>query len=111
MITLLTLRLGNQKILEGWETLNEVLDANDVAKLLLALVFVLDGIGRQELDRYNSQQARPRDRVKDPFRPIIGAINSYLRAYHVYRAEALSLPEIGKLGAMSSTALENLQTA
>ena len=25
MITLLTHRLGNQKILEGWETLNEVL--------------------------------------------------------------------------------------
>ena len=25
----------------------------------------------------------------DPFPPIIGALNSYLHAYHMYRAEAL----------------------
>ena len=25
----------------------------------------------------------------DPFQPIIGALNSYLHAYHMYRAEAL----------------------
>jgi hypothetical protein len=55
-ITLLT--LGNQKILEGWDTLNKemktkkkvrsqpIVDANDVAKLLLALVFVLEGLGQ-----------------------------------------------------------------
>jgi len=54
-ITLLT--LGNQKILEGWDSLNKemktkkkvrsqpIVDANDVAKLLLALIFVLEGWG------------------------------------------------------------------
>ena len=33
-------------------------DANDVAKLLLTLIFVLDGLGKPELDasRYNRQQ-------------------------------------------------------
>ncbi len=57
-ITLLT--LGNQKILEGWDVLNKelktkkkvrsqpIVDASDVAKLLLALVFVLDGLGLPE---------------------------------------------------------------
>ncbi len=29
------------------------------------------------------------DRISDPFWPIIGALNSYLHAYHMYRAEAL----------------------
>jgi hypothetical protein len=55
-ITLLT--LGNQKMLEGWDVLNKelkskkkersqpIVDANDVAKLLLALIFVLDGLGQ-----------------------------------------------------------------
>ena len=35
------------------------------------------------------------DRVSDPFLPIIGALNSYLHAYHMYRAEALRVTEIG----------------
>ena len=39
---------------------------------------------------FNSRQVRLRDRVQDPFRPIIGAIQGYLRAYHMYRAEALT---------------------
>jgi hypothetical protein len=55
-ISLLT--LGNQKILEGWDTLNKemktkkkvrlqpIVDANNVAKLLLALFFVLEGLGQ-----------------------------------------------------------------
>ena len=29
-------------------------------------------------------------RRRDPFRPIIGALNEYLHAYHMYRTEALS---------------------
>ena len=66
------------------------MDANDVAKLLLALVFVLDGLGYAERERFNARQARLRDRVQDPFRPIIRAIQGYLLAYHVYRAEALT---------------------
>ena len=118
-ITLLT--LGNQKILEGWDVLNKelkskkkersqpIVDANDVAKLLLALIFVLDGLGQPELEAYNRQQARPRDRVRDPFRPIIGAINAYLHAYHMYRAEALRMPEIERLDTVSRNALETLQ--
>ena len=118
-ITLLT--LGNQKILQGWDVLNKelkskkkersqpVVDANDIAKLLLALVFVLDGLGQPELEAHNRQQARPRDRVRDPFRPIIGAINAYLHAYHMYRAEALRMPEIERLNTMSRNALETLQ--
>jgi hypothetical protein len=118
-ITLLT--LGNQKILEGWDTLNKelktkkkersqpIVDANDVSKLLLTVVFVLEGLGQQELEAYNRQQSRPRDRVRDPFRPIIGALNSYLHAYHMYRAEALRVTEIKQLDTMSRNALENLQ--
>ena len=65
-ITLLT--LGNQKILEGLEVIDKevrtkkktrgqpIVDANDVAKLLLTLIFVLDGLGKPELDAYNRQQ-------------------------------------------------------
>jgi hypothetical protein len=118
-ITLLT--LGNQKILEGWDTLNTemktkkkersqpIVDANDVTKLMLALIFVLEGLGQPEREAYNRRQARPRDRISDPFRPIIGALNSYLHAYHMYRAEALREPEIQRLDTMSRNALENLQ--
>jgi hypothetical protein len=86
-----------------------IVDANDVAKLLLALIFVLDGLGQPELEAHNRQQARPRDRVRDPFRPIIGAINAYLHAYHMYRAEALRMPEIERLNTVSRNALETLQ--
>ena len=63
-ITLLT--LGNQKILEGLEVIEvrtkkktrgqPIVDANDVAKLLLTLIFVLDGLGKPELDAFNRQQ-------------------------------------------------------
>ena len=86
-----------------------IVDANDVAKLLLALVFVLDGLGYAERERFNARQARLRDRVQDPFRPIIRAIQGYLRAYHVYRAEALTVREIKQLDTMSRDALEGLQ--
>ena len=118
-LTLLT--LGNQKILEGWDTLNTemktkkkersqpIVDANDVTKLMLALIFVLEGLGLPEREAYNKRQARPRDRISDPFRPIIGALNSYLHAYHMYRADALRVPEIQRLDTMSRNALENLQ--
>ena len=72
-ITLLT--LGNQKILEGWDVLNKelkskkkersqpIVNANDVGKLLLALIFVLDRLGQPELEAHNRQQARRRDRA------------------------------------------------
>ena len=62
------LTLGNQKILEGLEVIDKevrtkkktcgqpIVDANDVAKLLLTLIFVLDGLGKPELDAYNRQQ-------------------------------------------------------
>ena len=118
-ITLLT--LGNQKILEGWDSLNKemktkkkvrsqpIVDANDVAKLLLALIFVLEGLGQPEREAHNRRQARPRDRISDPFPPIIGALNSYLHAYHMYRAEALRVTEIERLDTMSRNALETLQ--
>ncbi len=65
-ITLLT--LGNQKILEGPENIvkevrtkkktrgQPIVDANDVAKLLVSLIFVLDCLGKPELDAYNRQQ-------------------------------------------------------
>jgi hypothetical protein len=66
--TLLT--LGNQKILEGLEVIDRelrtktktrgqpIVDANDVAKLLLTLMFVLDGLGKPELDAYNCRQVQ-----------------------------------------------------
>ncbi len=50
-------------------------DANDVAKLLLALIFVLKGLGQPERKAHSRRQARPRDRISDP--PTIGALNSY----------------------------------
>ena len=65
-LTLLT--LGNQKILEGLEFMDKevrtkkktrsqpIIDANDVSKLLLTLMFVLDGVGKPELDAYNRRQ-------------------------------------------------------
>jgi hypothetical protein len=83
-------------------------DANDVAKLMLALIFVLEGLGLPEREAYNKRQARPRDRISDPFRPIIGALNSYLHAYHLYRAEALRVHEIERLDTISRNALESL---
>ena len=52
--------------------LQPIVDANDVGKLLLALVFVLDGLGLAERERFNVRQTRLRDRVQDPFRAIIG---------------------------------------
>jgi hypothetical protein len=47
----------------------------------------------------------------DTFRPIIGALNSYLHAYHMYRAEApgLRVTEIDRLDTLSRNALVNLQ--
>jgi hypothetical protein len=86
-----------------------IVDANDVAKLLLALIFVLEGLGQPEREAHNRRQARPRDRISDPFRPIIGALNSYLHAYHLYRAEALRVHEIERLDTISRNALERLQ--
>jgi hypothetical protein len=59
--------LGNQKILGGLEVIDKevtknktrwqpIVDANDVAKLLLTLMFVLDGVGKPELDAFNRRQ-------------------------------------------------------
>jgi len=67
-LTLLT--LGNQKILEGLEVIDKevrtktktrsqpIVDANDVSKLLLTLIFVLDGVVKPELDAFNRRQVR-----------------------------------------------------
>ncbi len=87
----------NQEIRTKTKTRSQsIVDASDVAKLLLALVYVLDGLGQPELEAHNRLQICARDRVRDPFRPIIGAINLYLHAYHMYRAEALRVPEIDR---------------
>ena len=119
-VTLLT--LGNQKILEGWDVINQelktkkkeksqpIVDANDVAKLMLALPFVLEGLGQPELEAYNRKQKRPLDKVREPFKLIIPALNKYLHAYHMYRAEALRVTEIAQLNTLSRNALETLQT-
>ncbi len=40
---------------------------------------------------------------------MIVAINKYLQAYHMYRAEALSTPEVRRLDSMSRDALATLQ--
>ena len=74
----------------------------------LALPFVLDGLGQPELEAYNSRQVRARDRLSDPVRPIIGALNEYLHAYHMYRAEAPSVTEIVTLDTKSRQALDTL---
>ena len=41
-------------------------------------------------------------------RPIIGALNEYLHAYHMYLAEALSVTEIVTLDTKSRQALDTL---
>ena len=55
-------------------------DANDVAKLLLALIFVLEGLGQPEREAHNRRQARPRDRISDPFPPIMMMGGSLIRS-------------------------------
>ncbi len=37
-----------------------IVDANDVAKLLLTLIFVLDGVGKPELDAFNRDRRQVR---------------------------------------------------
>ncbi len=69
-----------------------------------------DGLGQPELEAHNHRQIRARDRVRYLFRPIIGVINLYLHAYHMYRTEALRVPEIDRLDTMSRRALDKLQT-
>ena len=81
------------------------MDASDVAKLLLALPFVLDGIGQPDLEAYNSRQEH---RLSDPFRPIIGALNEYLHSYHMNQSEAPSVTEIVTLDTKSRQALDTL---
>ena len=80
------LTLGSQRILEEFEGLNKniwtkkhggkpIVDASDVAKLLLALPFVLDGLGQSELDTVDrrmivelSVQAHNQDAQRVPAR-------------------------------------------
>jgi hypothetical protein len=56
-------------------------------------------------------QANPKAKFVDPIPGMIVAINKYLQAYHMYRAEALSTPEVRRLDTinMSSEALATLQ--
>ena len=54
-------------------------------------------------------QANPKAKVADPIPGMIVAINKYLQAYHMYRAEALSRPEVRRLDTMSRDALATLQ--
>ncbi len=54
-------------------------------------------------------QANPKAKVSDPIQGIFVAINKYLQAYHMYRAEALGRPEVCRLNTMSSNALATLQ--
>ena len=56
-------------------------------------------------------QANPKAKVADPIPGMIVAINltKYLQAYHMYRAEALSTPEVRRLDSMSRDALATLQ--
>ena len=53
-------------------------------------------------------QANPKAKVADPIQGMIIAINKYLQAYHMYRAEALSRPEVRRLDTMSRDALATL---
>ncbi len=56
-------------------------------------------------------QANPKAKIADPIPGMIVAINKYLQAYHMYRAEALSRPasEVRRLDTMSRDALATLQ--
>ncbi len=61
---------------------------------------------------FSSSQANPKAKVADPIPGMIVAINKYLQAYHMYRAEALSTPEVRRLrrvDTMSRDALATLQ--
>ena len=54
-------------------------------------------------------QANSNCKVADPIPGMIVAINKYLQEYHMYRAEALSQPEVRRLNTMSRDALATLQ--
>ena len=51
----------------------------------------------------------PNAKVADPIPGMIMAINTYLHAYHMYRAAALSKPEVKRLDTKSRDALDTLQ--
>ena len=60
----------NQEIRTKTKTRSQpIVDASDVAKLLLALVYVLDGLGQPELEAHNHLQIRARDRVRESGTP------------------------------------------
>ena len=51
----------------------------------------------------------PNAKVADPIPAMIGAINMYLQAYHMYMEQELNKPEVRRLDTMSSDALDTLQ--
>jgi hypothetical protein len=118
-MTLLT--LGNQKIMEALNLIEHelrtkkkkrsqpIVDASDVTKTMLLMTYVLDGLAYPELSEFNSRQARPRDRVTDPIRPIIGAYNKFLHGYFMYRSRHLNVREIKRLEEKGAEILDTLQ--
>ncbi len=54
-------------------------------------------------------QLIPNAKIADPIPGMILAISKYLQAYHMYRAEALSKPEVKRLDTMCRDALAILQ--
>ena len=51
----------------------------------------------------------PNAKIADPLPGMIGAINMYLQAYHMYMAQELNKPEVRRLDTMSRDALDTLQ--
>ena len=117
--TLLT--LGNQKLLQALKIIEDelrtkkktrsqpVVDASDVTKAMLLMTYVLDGLAYPELNEFNSRQRRPSDKIADPFRPIIGAYNSFLHGYFMYRSRHLNVREIKRLEDKGAEILDTLQ--
>ncbi len=91
----ITLRtLGNQNILEGLENIDKelrtkkktrgqpIVDANDVAKLLVSLIFVLYGLGKPELDAYNRQQVCIKCACSEVLQKCVFCLHIVCRSLH-----------------------------
>jgi hypothetical protein len=119
------LRMSNQKVMKAMklfltnarlrmkgkrksDTTDPMCDANDVLKAMLAMPFVLDDLAKDELEAFNSTVTNPRDRLKNPFPGMIVTYNDYLHWYMLYRAKALTEPEIQRMDDMSLALLKRL---
>jgi hypothetical protein len=121
------LRFSNQKVLlalaKHWQNYKKrqrgassdgghpMCDANDVAKAMLAMPFILDGLADKELKAFNASVSNPRARVRDPCPNMISAYNKFLHWYLMYRARNLTEDETQHLDVKGKEVLRTLVSA